>query len=293
MKYFLYLSKMKVEMLFEQLPERSFTSPQTSPSLAREDLARLRQNLNDVFNETEIRNLCWDLGIDYENLSGSNKLDKTRELLDYLDNRSRLADLLVILTKERPKISWPVTTSEVEPLPNTLYGKLQAVLDYVHANETVGTVDSPNKFFAGKMKMRWGPGSSQNDPTQMWQHIAFFGGETNNTLVALGGSKQHLLGAPETTEQNLNGMMVNSTTLQYVISNFLSEELKPSNIETLLDEPKPPYKEDWLIDALAVTVAGMSGPLQQVEFVAKRLLEGQSGTKHFVLGTPIYIALDE
>ena len=292
MKYYLYLSKMKIDMLYEQLPAQ-YMRP-ADPAANRSDLVELRRNLNEAFNTTDLRNLCWDLGIDYENLSGDNKLDKTRELLDYLDNRSRVADLLVILQKERPKIAWPSSASVNEPSPNTMYKKLQSVLDYIYANESVGTVDSPNKFFAGKMAMRWGPGSGQNDPTQIWQHIAFFGGETpNHTIVALGGSKQHLMGASETTEQNLNGMIVNSTTVQYVMSNFLSEELKPSNFETLLEEPRPPYKEDWLIDALASTVSEMSGPPQQVEFVAKRLLEGQSGTKHVLLGTPLYIALDE
>ncbi|MBK8905338.1 MAG: hypothetical protein IPM53_29415 [Anaerolineaceae bacterium] len=294
MKYYLYLSKMKVDMLYDQLPGQ-YTHPAISaPAVGRAELVELRQNLNEAFNTTDLRNLCWDLGIDYENLSGENKLDKTRELLDYLDNRSRIADLLVILQKERPKIGWPSLAPVNEPPHSTLYGKLQSVLDYIHANESVGTVESPNKFFAGKMAMRWGPGSSQNDPTQIWQHIAFFGGETSkNTLIALGGSKQHLLGAAESVEQNLNGMMVNSTTVQYVISNFLSEELKPRNIESLLEEAQPPYKEDWLIDALASTISEMSGPPQQVEFVAKRLLEGQSGTKRVLLGTPLYIALDE
>jgi hypothetical protein len=295
MKYYLYLSKMKVDMLYEQLPERYIDPADEPTSLGREDLADLRRKLNEAFNETDLRNICWDLGIDYENISGENKLDKTRELLDYLDNRRTIPDLLEVLNKERPKISWPVANTNVSQAntPNTIYTKLQAVLDYIYENEPVGTVDKPEKFFAGKMPVRWGPGRGGADLTGMWGHVAFFGGATqNNTLVGLGGSNQHLLGSAESNIQNLDGLTLSSSTLVYFLTNFLSQDLQREKAEDLLHEPQP-FGDTDLINALAATITGMSGPTQQVEFVAKRLLEGVSGTKQVLLGTPIYIALVE
>ena len=41
--------------------------------------AQLRQNLDKYFNETELRNLCFDMGIDYEGLSsGQVRYDRPR-----------------------------------------------------------------------------------------------------------------------------------------------------------------------------------------------------------------------
>lgn len=295
MKYYLYLSKMKVDMLYEQLPEKYINSVNEPTSLGREDLADLRRKLNEAFNETDLQNICFDLGIDYENLSGDNKLDKTRELLEYHDNRGTIPDLIEVLKKERPKISWPITNAadNQEKTANTIYAKLQSVLDYLHENEPVGTVDKPEKFFAGKMLMRWGLGDAKEDVTGIWSQVAFFGGETpGNTLVALGGSNQHIVGAHDSPEQNLDGLTINSITLRYFVTKFYAEELRREKAADVLSEPEP-FTDTRVIEALAATITGMSGPPQQVEFVAKRLLEGESGTKHVLLGTPIYIALDE
>ena len=47
----------------------------------------IHQLLVDHFNESELKDLCFQLQIDYENLAGSAKPDKARELIAYFDRR--------------------------------------------------------------------------------------------------------------------------------------------------------------------------------------------------------------
>lgn len=67
----------------------------------------LRQLLIKRFNKPELKDLSFDLGVDYEDLSGSSKKDKARELLAYLDRRGRLPELVKVGREERTDISWP------------------------------------------------------------------------------------------------------------------------------------------------------------------------------------------
>ena len=57
-------------------------------------LTQLRQLLVKRFSDGELRTLCFDLGVEYEDLPGAGKTDKARELVDYMDRYDRLADLV-------------------------------------------------------------------------------------------------------------------------------------------------------------------------------------------------------
>ena len=52
-------------------------SMNTAP--AREYLTYLRQLLATRFDQSELRTLCFDLGIEYDDLVGASKADKARE----------------------------------------------------------------------------------------------------------------------------------------------------------------------------------------------------------------------
>jgi hypothetical protein len=69
-------------------------------------LARLHQLLVAHFAEGELQTLCLELGMDYENLPAIGKANKARELIEYLDRRGRLAELVAIGKKQRPNVSW-------------------------------------------------------------------------------------------------------------------------------------------------------------------------------------------
>lgn len=70
-------------------------------------LTQLRQLLTSLFNESELRTLCFDLGVDYENLPDPSKDGKVRELVLHAQRKGWLADLLKLATQSRPQASWP------------------------------------------------------------------------------------------------------------------------------------------------------------------------------------------
>ncbi len=76
-------------------------SPQQCPnvdaqmlsSLSDVDTVKLRQILVKHFNVSEMRTLCFDLGIDYDELYGEGIGDKARELVAYFERRGDIARL--------------------------------------------------------------------------------------------------------------------------------------------------------------------------------------------------------
>ena len=76
-------------------------------------LRELRQLMNQSLDVTEIRQLCMDLGVDYEYLAGGEKRGKIDSLVIHLGHRGRLVELRNVLEAARPHHDWP-------KVPNTL-----------------------------------------------------------------------------------------------------------------------------------------------------------------------------
>jgi hypothetical protein len=66
----------------------------------------LHRSLVLHFDLSELQTLCFDLGVDYENLSGSNKADKCRELIAYFQRRGKLGELIDYCQQQRPHLTW-------------------------------------------------------------------------------------------------------------------------------------------------------------------------------------------
>ncbi len=80
-------------------------------------LAELHQRLTICFNEKELYDLCFDMGVDYEGLPGKGKAGKAREFVAYLDRRGSIAELLRRCSERRPDVSW---ASALEVVGNSL-----------------------------------------------------------------------------------------------------------------------------------------------------------------------------
>lgn len=65
-------------------------------------LARLYMTVEDQFNESEFQNLCFNLGVDYENLGGSGKAARIQALISYLHRRDRIGELIEAVKEMRP-----------------------------------------------------------------------------------------------------------------------------------------------------------------------------------------------
>jgi hypothetical protein len=68
--------------------------------------ARLRRALMAYFDEADIQTLCFDLGIDYDNLPGGSKSVKIVELIEYLARLGKIPELIDHCSQYRPNVPW-------------------------------------------------------------------------------------------------------------------------------------------------------------------------------------------
>jgi hypothetical protein len=68
------------------------------------DAATLRQILVHHFSLEELRTLCADLGVSYDELPGEGQEAKARELIAYLQRRARLSKLVSCIRQYRPNV---------------------------------------------------------------------------------------------------------------------------------------------------------------------------------------------
>jgi len=67
---------------------------------------KLRELMMKNFNFDEIKVLCQDIEVDFDNITGSNKETKILELIKYVERRSELGELIRAVSKARPKVDW-------------------------------------------------------------------------------------------------------------------------------------------------------------------------------------------
>ncbi|MFN2123821.1 MAG: hypothetical protein ACK2U0_13160 [Candidatus Promineifilaceae bacterium] len=70
------------------------------------NLTRLQQNISRAFIIEELKQVCYGLGVDYENIERVSKGSTIIELIGYFDRRDRIDELVAALEKERPKKKW-------------------------------------------------------------------------------------------------------------------------------------------------------------------------------------------
>jgi hypothetical protein len=98
----------QIEILWERCRKvsddeiRQIVAPPSGPV----DRVRLHQSLTTQFSEGELRDLCFYLNVNYEDLPGEEKRSKARELIVHFERRDSLSDLIVLCRKLRPNVSW-------------------------------------------------------------------------------------------------------------------------------------------------------------------------------------------
>lgn len=70
-------------------------------------MRQIRDGLVTHFDDSELRDLCFDLGIDYDTLSGENLADRARELILHHQRRQQLNKLIERCKLLRPSTDWP------------------------------------------------------------------------------------------------------------------------------------------------------------------------------------------
>lgn len=110
--------------------------------------AQLRHLLNEYFSEGEIRELCFDLDIPYDELSGRGKREKIMELIGYLERRNRLADLLELGRHLRPNVNWPTAAAVSQPEYADINVEVPQEIGQLQNPFTYGNpISDPERFF--------------------------------------------------------------------------------------------------------------------------------------------------
>ncbi|MCZ7672393.1 MAG: hypothetical protein M5U34_37340 [Chloroflexi bacterium] len=132
--------------------------PDTNPNY----LTAIHELLVRYFDQSELKTLCFKLGISYDDLSGENRTEKARELVNFLNRRDQLPALKTVVLKERPQIDWPqpdvgvslnshiLTPVERWQLSQADFDQLAGLLAGTSEFRTVsGRVDFLDDVFAG------------------------------------------------------------------------------------------------------------------------------------------------
>ena len=97
--------------VLEAVARRAVTSVQpvvaaSDDATHRRRLRELRQQLEAAMDDEELATLCYDLGVDYENLKGNNKQARARELLLHCERTGKLSELTELCRAMRPNLTW-------------------------------------------------------------------------------------------------------------------------------------------------------------------------------------------
>jgi hypothetical protein len=91
----------------EQAKNPISLSPAPSPNdELQHRLTELRKKITQYMDNEEIATLCFDLGIEYDNLKGTEKESKVRELVSFCNRSGKLNSLTALCQSMRPNVSW-------------------------------------------------------------------------------------------------------------------------------------------------------------------------------------------
>jgi len=85
-------------------PEKS--APPSPVSQLPAKLAPLRDELAQRFTKEDLRALCFDLGVDYDDLPSATKINQSQDLILYLERTGRLDELIARCRQLRPNVKW-------------------------------------------------------------------------------------------------------------------------------------------------------------------------------------------
>lgn len=95
-----------VDTDFGNLPIDISTSPDNASAVGL-NLGQFSQIIARDFNDEELKMLCANMSIRYQDLPGSNTIsNKALELVLYASRHGRLLELLILSAKARPKTDW-------------------------------------------------------------------------------------------------------------------------------------------------------------------------------------------
>ena len=88
-------------------------------NLKQINLTTLRELILAQFDQEELRTLAFDMNVEYDDLRGEGRRAKARELVDHLQRRQKIEELLTYCRQKRPNGKWDTVFQESIPLSLT------------------------------------------------------------------------------------------------------------------------------------------------------------------------------
>lgn len=100
--------KVEVEALKAWRVTHQFTCPFVGMGERQSTKLQLHRLMESAFNLGELDGIIYDLGETPDELGGSTLSEKVRAVIDHFERRGRMGDLLALLQRLRPNITWPL-----------------------------------------------------------------------------------------------------------------------------------------------------------------------------------------
>lgn len=174
-----------------------------------------------------------------------------------------------------------------EQAPDNVYLKLRLVLHQLHRENAIGSVDLPAQYVAGQLPMTWGTlGATGGD---LVADVVFFGARLDKCSLGLGGSSSNVVG------EYAKGVRRSGSNAPALLDALRAADAdSPKDLLAVrLLRGHEGHVDGWELDMIEKSIDTLPGVTQQVEFVARRLIEGvsQDGERKILLGSPLYVAL--
>lgn len=177
----------------------------------------------------------------------------------------------------------------VTATPENVYLKLRVVLEYLDRENAVGSVREPAQYFAGRLPMTWGTLGGAD------RGVVFFGARLDDCSLGLGGSSSNVVGeySPVVRSGRSNAPAMLDVLRAANLDLWRDTRTVPILDPAVAGDSAGEHDGAWELDIVQAAVNAGSGATQDVEFVARRLLEGVSrtGDRKIILGSPLYVAL--
>jgi len=120
------------------------------------DPIHLRQVLTQYYSNSELHTMCFDLGIDYEDIGGSGKTEKVVELLAFAQRHNRLDNIAAYVRRTRPFVQLDMTDTlptlpETGPGSGTSIAIIHIAGDYVLGDKMDGDKVDGDKITVGNI----------------------------------------------------------------------------------------------------------------------------------------------
>ena len=101
-------------------------------------LSTLHKQIDQFFSFSEVRTLCFNLGVDYENIPGDHRSAFIRNLIVSLAKQNRLQELIEEVRAERTFVDWQDVPADFELPSSMAQENIQQVVNYHVYGDYVG-----------------------------------------------------------------------------------------------------------------------------------------------------------